>query len=391
MRLTVYSLVMAICSSDLLILLLYASRKKTSFLRQFGVYNIVLVYLLCIFRLVLPVEFPFVRIINLEWLMNPIIERLGYQITPPGGMRIYVKDILLFLWFFVAAVQFFRFLRKYLKYQRRFSSIILIENDQTARVFQRVKAHVKQHGRGNPEVTICYSDRLSGPAGIGILHEKILLQSGSYSDEELFYILLHEYTHFLNRDLTVKMLVQFFCCVFWWNPIAYLLQKDLDQILEMKCDLNVTESLSKPEIARYLQTIVNQLKRQKAQITNYPQTKGTAAFLGNRKKYSVEERFRHVLDHERNRKKTVAAQVIIFIFTVLVFLASYLFVVQASFHVPIHQVEGSNSVLFPNAEEMRIMKLEDGSYLLVIGDVSYEISEEEMQEFLSEGVPLMEY
>ncbi|MFR8818119.1 MAG: M56 family metallopeptidase, partial [Butyricicoccus sp.] len=64
--------------------------------------------------------------------------------------------------------------------------------------------------------------------GVGVLRRYIILPDKTYTDAELHYILLHEYTHFLNHDTTVKLLVTLYCIIFWWNPVVYLLQKDLE-------------------------------------------------------------------------------------------------------------------------------------------------------------------
>ena len=61
--------------------------------------------------------------------------------------------------------------------------------------------------------------------GIGVIHKRIILPDKDYTEAELHYVLLHEYTHFLNHDTIVKQLVTLFCIIFWWNPVVYLLQK----------------------------------------------------------------------------------------------------------------------------------------------------------------------
>ena len=47
----------------------------------------------------------------------------------------------------------------------------------------------------------------------------------------------------------------------WWNPLVYLLRRDLPQILEIRCDMAVTKDYTVSQKAEYLQTIVNSLKR----------------------------------------------------------------------------------------------------------------------------------
>ena len=70
----------------------------------------------------------------------------------------------------------------------------------------------------------------------------IYLPKCEYSEEELYYILLHECTHFANGDLYIKWLTQICRCLCWWNPLVYKMQDMLEKNLEIRCDLTVTET-----------------------------------------------------------------------------------------------------------------------------------------------------
>ena len=112
-----------------------------------------------------------------------------------------------------------------------------------------------------------------------MFRKKILLPRIDYSEEELLYILLHEYIHFANRDIFVKLLVSLFCMIFWWDPVAHLLKQDLEQTLEIKCDLSVAKCLNMEERACYLRTIISTLKH--SNLQNTPPCAATAFFNGN--------------------------------------------------------------------------------------------------------------
>ena len=97
--------------------------------------------------------------------------------------------------------------------------------------------------------------------GVGVLRRYIILPDKTYTDAELHYILLHEYTHFLNHDTAVKLLVTLYCIIFWWNPVVYLLQKDLEQTLELKCDRAIAQTLNAQERTAYLRAILSAMKQ----------------------------------------------------------------------------------------------------------------------------------
>ncbi len=94
------------------------------------------------------------------------------------------------------------------------------------------------------------------PMGIGVFKKRILLPRQDYTEQELRYILLHEETHFAHHDQLVKMLMQVLCCIFWWNPFVYLLQKAVSQMLEIRCDREVAKSADREEYMAVLLALV---------------------------------------------------------------------------------------------------------------------------------------
>lgn len=62
-------------------------------------------------------------------------------------------------------------------------------------------------------IRVSYSSQVTVPMGIGLRRRMVLLPRLDYTDEELYYILLHEFTHFSNGDLYVKMGVSLLCII----------------------------------------------------------------------------------------------------------------------------------------------------------------------------------
>lgn len=55
-------------------------------------------------------------------------------------------------------------------------------------------------------------------------------------------------------------MIELYCCVYWWNPLAYLLKKDLDFCLELQCDRRVTKNLNESDRASYCKVLLDSLK-----------------------------------------------------------------------------------------------------------------------------------
>ncbi len=86
-------------------------------------------------------------------------------------------------------------------------------NNRTASLLSEIRRQtgrtIKVRGRTAANIESAF--------GVGVLRRYIILPDKTYTDAELHYILLHEYTHFLNHDTAVKLLVTLYCIIFWWN------------------------------------------------------------------------------------------------------------------------------------------------------------------------------
>jgi len=215
-------------------------------------------------------------------------------------------------------------------------------------------------------VEIFCSNRVGIPMGIGIFKKRIILPDEDYTDMELYYILLHEYTHFLNRDLIIKMLVHMFCYIFWWNPIVYLLRKDLEQTLEIKCDLYATEDMSNRSKADYLTTIVSSLKR--IEEKKLPEAlHGTVALAKGSNDLEMVERFRMISKtHTLRRHNKVFTTAWFGIFAIML-VFSYSFVIQPSYSPPIEEIVTNPKVydIEITPDNSYIIERKDGTYVLV--------------------------
>ena len=89
-----------------------------------------------------------------------------------------------------------------------------------------------------------------------VFHPTIALPPVRWPEEDLRLILLYEWQHFCNRDQWIKLVFYGFCCVFWWNPVMWLLKRQLDQLLELRCDFKVLEKLPEEERGSYYEMLL---------------------------------------------------------------------------------------------------------------------------------------
>lgn len=95
---------------------------------------------------------------------------------------------------------------------------------------------------------------------IGLFKPVILLQS-SYRKEELYPILKHEFYHVVRKDLLLKQLLEFVCCLHWFNPFVYLLKRRFNGVCESSCDERVNKGCTEVEREAYAKLLVDNLPK----------------------------------------------------------------------------------------------------------------------------------
>mgnify|MGYP001237770089 FL=1 len=115
---------------------------------------------------------------------------------------------------------------------------------------------------GNKPISfqVLSADFVNTPMLYGLRHPKIIIPAIELTDQEWYFILKHEITHYYNRDLYVKTFIQLLLIIYWWNPFVYLLNTQMDKMLEMKTDLEATKHLNEHEKAQYLDCLLKVAK-----------------------------------------------------------------------------------------------------------------------------------
>ena len=313
MHINSFSFLSAVIWSSLFISVFYLLRRTLPKAYCLGLPWFVLLYFCSMLRGFFPFELPRVSVVEnfsfyavfCDWLLNK-------RIWSPVTMT----------WILDSCVFLCRYVRQYYSVLHNIRQYAVPWDAHTEQLLQDIQA---QSNRS------FYIDgyrikNLHSPFGLGVFHKIIVLPDEAYSDERLQYILLHEYTHFLHHDTLLKTLVEIFCIVFWWNPVVYLLRRDLEQIVELRCDASVSKRLSKQQRAEYLRTILSTLERA---YTPYSVT----AFSHNDENHDLKERFDMVIRCGDEKPHVVATACLLLLFF-LFFRISYTFQLQPAYNPP---------------------------------------------------------
>lgn len=386
MNVSVFSLLMSVLWSSLIILVAHLLRRKAFFLRRVGAPVLVVFYLLSAGRMVLLVEFPFSREVPLRSWFSTAVQAVCIEEHQLGDFGWTWAQAACLCWAAVGIILLLWFSFRYWRAVRRMTQSLA--RDPLA---EEILQSIRKESKRSLKVQVFRTERASTPMGVGIFRRKIILPCGDIPQRELEYILRHEYTHFLHGDLWVKLLTQVYCCLFWWNPLVYLLRRDLPQILEIRCDMAVTKDYTVSQKAEYLQTIVNSLKRMGKERDTSRQFLVSARLLASEDSLSLVERFRLISGGQEPRRLMAASLVT---GALCLLFVSYLFIFQSAYE-PGEQDYldiSSNPFLVVDFGEAYLVKHSDGTYSLVTeGGTTYVVDDQEViADFLESNFVVLE-
>lgn len=97
---------------------------------------------------------------------------------------------------------------------------------------------------------------LESPMLVGMVQPKILLPEGSYTEEMLQNILLHELVHFRRNDIIYKWFSVAVFSIQWFNPLTYVIRRELGRACELSCDEWVIRHMTPVEKQTYGETLI---------------------------------------------------------------------------------------------------------------------------------------
>jgi len=279
-------------------------------------------------------------------------------------------ELLLVIWILGIVYNLLKYLIKYRGVMCYIRSLPKVEDGAGRKMLDEL--------HNGTRIELIKTPSVKSPFCIGIFKKRILLPDREYSKEEVRYILLHEYTHLRNNDILLKGLITALCWIYWWNPIVYLLKRELSQSIEIRCDLSVAGHLSENERADYLSIMLDAF-RESRQADNYI---GAVGLTENHSE-SLLERFRIVADTkvvQKKRANMFAGFIMLFLLIV-----SYSFILQSKFETPMSEIETGENIYHVDTENAYIIKRGDTYFMHTDDDMEAVLSETAANMLMEEG------
>lgn len=374
MKITFFSIAMSIIWGSALMVLFTILRKRSRLIDICSVSGIIVLYIFCAVRMMVPVELPWVKVIPAETVFNALYLAIRKEVSV-SGVKVY--HIVAAVWIAGSIIKTVDLIIRYIKNKNQIDK--LAENGKCL--------EMSKYDARIPSVKIIQTQAVDTPLSFGLLDRIILVPDEGYSDDDRDLIVRHEYMHLINNDLAVQFLINMLCAIYWWNPFVYLLRLDLEQYFELRCDSNVTQGMSENQIADYLDVLLKVYKKKRRTSNRFG-----IGLLGThkRREKDIKERFIMLSKGQHRRKRTIgkiAAIVIASVFMVI----SYSFIFQSNYDVPEDTYDTEGDTYEVNQSNSYLIKQQNGNYIWRTSDgFEKEIDEEFANILIKDGFVVLD-
>ena len=238
------------CFVTILILTVYAyvmMKRSNDFFR--GTVKIIFAIIAVIMlRMMVPVNFPFTKTIYSSKLLIGLGNIVYANVY--GDREILVSDLLLWLWIGVAVILLIRYFYKRVKVRRILEQYVIKDTD-TKEYYESFLNDTKIRS-----IKIAVIPGEKQAAIFGVIRPIMILPDAVLEEKTVAHMIRHEIRHYANYDLWLKFLVDLLVVIHWWNPVVYVMRKELSLAFELSNDYMVTRDMPELEKLEYAQTLV---------------------------------------------------------------------------------------------------------------------------------------
>jgi beta-lactamase regulating signal transducer with metallopeptidase domain len=158
-----------------------------------------------------------------------------------GGAARSVSALLLMIWAIGASAVMVYNIAGYERFKRMVRrTAVRVTDSRLLTILEACRQET--HVRVSP--ALYTSTLVTSPILVGVIHPAIVLPDRLSTDNELRYALLHELTHARCQDALLKWATVIATSIHWLNPLAYVVQREMDRSCELACDEAVTMKFS---------------------------------------------------------------------------------------------------------------------------------------------------
>ncbi len=95
---------------------------------------------------------------------------------------------------------------------------------------------------------------------VGVFSPAIYLPDIEYNEETLEMMLRHELMHYKRKDILYKFILLLTCCMHWYNPLVWMMDRQAQKDIEIACDEDVIRGKDKEFRTVYSDSIMSMVK-----------------------------------------------------------------------------------------------------------------------------------
>lgn len=341
--------------SSALIILIWLFLKNNRLIKEIGVGSLFFCIAIIMIRLFIPVEFTFANNLAFKRVLPKIVFFFEIPIIASSNYNICFHHVIYVIWLIGAIIQLSRILQSYKHFKRTISKLPVVKDVHVQNTLQKTLQNYNE----SVNFKIVQTDMISTPMILGVLKPWIVVPQLEFSQNEWHYILSHEIAHYYHGDLWVKIIIEFLCIIYWWNPFIYLLKKQVSKVLEIHTDLTITKSMDELERIEYLECLLKIAKYNANRQLNK-----LALTFDSESTSMLSQRFHIVLENSNQKEKFRFKSIFLTIPILFLVVLSFFFVFEPYFILPNDaygtvEITNENSYLIQN---------QDNTYDLYIND-----------------------
>jgi len=330
---SVYSFASSLLFFNIGLLLISRLRRSTAFLVKNSTTALMLLLLLSIIRILLPLDLSSAFVIQSKKIL-PLLQKI-LNVSVWNGISII--SILGGIWGIGIIMVIISATYNFVVERKKLRSYKTVKSEQVNRVVKETFA--------NQAVVVVISPEVEIPRVTGLVNAYIYIPPLSVTDDELRLILLHEFRHIKGGDIYIKLFYILLKAIFWWNPVVHMFQYEVENMLELRCDMATTKMMSNEVRFAYLETILKVIKQSKIERVNC--SVNTATLINANIQGITKQRFEVVLNRMENTKKGI--KIVSMILICLAFVCSYFVIMQPVYFPPLEEIAGHIEITTDNA------------------------------------------
>lgn len=335
---------MSILLINIFIIILSLIKNRNKFIRNLNTTTLKVFIILIISRILFNFEFKNAIKVNSAVIFPKIVDLLRMSIY--SNSKLTISLFLLFIWIIGSCIVFSKAIIKYYNFKLYLKKIPKINHIKDFELLEKIKQDLNI----NKNIKIYQSDEIITPIVVGINKFSIYLPNMILSREELSNILIHEVNHIKSKDNFKKIILLLFKILFWWNPFIYLLNKDIDHILEIQCDARTVSVMTDEQRIKYLEGILAIIKNAKDKDKdNILINNLQVSALYNKNDNKLKQRFNLILYNDNNNSKYKKYNLIFCILLISIFISSYIYTFKPIYYPDeddLYMKEGEESFIY---------------------------------------------